>query len=54
MHFFGHNAYDFHQIPDTILHTSPILAHLIVVRTLGGRYYYYPHSIDEETKTQRG
>lgn len=37
----------------TLCCVSHLITHLILTKSLRGRYNYYPHSIDEETETQR-
>lgn len=33
-----------------VLSTLRVLSHLILTVTLGGKYYYHPHFVDEEMR----
>lgn len=45
--------YNTHYGPGPVLSTSQTLSHLILT-TLSGRCYYYPHFTGAETEAQRG
>lgn len=40
-------------IPIGLQNTLHVLSHLILIKTLGDRCYYYFHLTEEETETQR-
>lgn len=42
------------HVPGTVVNISHELSHLILIVTFSGRNYYFPHSVNEETKALRG
>lgn len=46
------HLHSIHHMPGTALSTLHRVIHLILLTTLHGEYYHYPHLADKETEAQ--